>query len=160
MTKERAKYKAQKRREWADLAEKKAAALQAEYDADPRSNDWAFWSEPIKTDHYSARSHQRARDVLNNKKQKIFDLLDKAKMHREKADNLERFANTNKGDAERKRESERKALDQVLTVGSMVYSALYRREGRIVKVNTKTYRIDFGDWSATQDKTYVEPLAV
>lgn len=159
MTKERALRRAAQRRAWADAAEAKAAQLQKEYDDDPRSNDWAFWSEPIKIGHHSERRHRRARELLNNKKQRIFDLLDKAKMHRQKADNLERFASTHKGDAERRRQAEREALDSILGVGSRVHSIIYRRDGEITKVFPKSYRVKFSeDWSVTMEKTFVQPI--
>ena len=157
MTKKYALRKAARRREWADIAEAKAKVLQAEYDSDPRSNDWAFWSEPIKIGHHSERRHRRAREALNNKKQRIFDLLDRAKLHREKAEHLERFASTHKGDAERRRQSQREKNDTQIAVGSRVIDGVFNREAATVtKVNAKSYRIKFSDGvEMTRDKSFL-----
>ena len=117
MTKDNARIKAEKYRRWADLTDKKRSE---------RWDDWFAkygqfdWTEPVKIGHHSQRRHEK----MFEKKDKFFrqqvELEQKAKRFREKADNLERFANTNKGDAERKREQARQVNDKLIGVGSKV----------------------------------------
>lgn len=160
MTKERALKKATLRREWAEKAESKAKAILTELDNDPIASDFNFWSEPIKIGHHSERRHRRLREGFIAKKQKAFDLLDKAKDHREKADNLETFANTHKGDAERRRELVRQENDTQITIGTKVVDGVFNRSAaEVVKVNAKSYRLRFPDgWEITRDKSYVQKI--
>ena len=64
------------------------------------------------------------------------------------------------GDAERRREAERMALDSVLNKGSKVHDLCFG-PGEIVGVYKKSYRIKFDRSGSTyaRDKSYVRPLA-
>lgn len=154
MNKEQARMKAEKRFAWAIAAQDRAKKIQEELNADPRYTDQQFWLEPIKVGHHSERRHRRARDTYMAKEKRIIDLLDKAKDHREKAQNLLYFANRNKGDAEKKREQERVQADSVYTVGSSINDFAYGA-GEVLKVNKKTYTVRFRlGFTCTRDKSY------
>lgn len=158
MTKDRARLKAAKYLEWADLADKKAEATLQEFNSHPGADDWNFWTQPIQPTS-QGRAFANRREKLLNKRKYAWELQDKAKRFREKAENLTEFANRNKGDAEAKREAKRQELDKIISVGSRIYNLIYSRSGTVIKVNTKTYRIQFDDGlKATQPKTFCEPL--
>lgn len=155
MTKDRARYKAVKYREWADLADKKREELSKAWYAKYGQFDW---SEPIKLGHHSQRRHERVFEERDNFFRIQIELEGKAKRFREKAANLEHFANTNKGDAERKREQERQENDAVITVGSKVKDWVFGL-GEVVKVNKKTYTVKWANSLVfTRDKSYVQPI--
>lgn len=156
MTKDRAARKAIQYREWADKVEKISKALYAQYQADPRATDMAFWTEPIKIGHHSERKHRNARATLFRKQEKILELDKKAASFREKADNLEHFANTHAGDAERKRQAVRDEKDKTVTVGSEVVDWCFGK-GVVLRVNTKTYTIQFDRGTkTTRDKSFIK----
>lgn len=157
MTKDRARFKAAKYIEWAEIAEKKARQIIVEFNSHPGANDWNYWTQPI---HSNARGRAFAnqRERLRNKIGKSNELSEKAKRFREKAENLLRFANTNKGDAERNRDLRRADNDELIGVGTEIYDFAYR-EGIVIKVNKKTYTIRWASGGIfTRDKSYVEPL--
>lgn len=155
MTKDRARYKAVKYREWADLADKRREELRRIWYADYGQFDW---SEPVKIGHHSQRRHERMFEKRDNFFKTQIELEEKAKRFREKANNLEDFANTNKGDAERKREQERQANDAVVRVGSKVKDWVFGL-GEVLKVNKKTYTIKWPSGSVfTRDKSYIQPI--
>jgi len=84
------------------------------------------------------------------------ELEDKAKRMREKSENLLIFANTNKGDAEAKRQIQRDLADSQIVVGSKVYDWSFG-DGVVEKVNKKTYTIQFKSGSKfTRDKSYIK----
>lgn len=154
MRKEAAKAKAHKRIAWAEVAEKRATEIRTSLSSDERYKDFAFWSEPIKVGHHSEGKHRRTRDAYNNKEKKIFELLDKAKGHRSKAENLLTFANRNKGDAETARDKKRNIADKRYMVGGSIFDFAFR-DGVILKVNKKTYTIRFSSgYTTTRDKSY------
>lgn len=156
MTKDRARYKAAKYREWAAKAQEKSVELHKHLQEDYRDYDF---TQPILIGHHSERRHRRDRERYNNKMQQIIDLDNKAKEFLERADNLEHFANTNKGDAERKREQERQVNDKWVKVGSQVEDWVFGF-GEVVKVNKKTYTIKWPSGSVfTRDKSYIRPKA-
>ena len=70
-----------------------------------------------------------------------------------------------KGDAERRRQAEREALDKIIGKGSKVYDFCFG-EGVVVGVYKKSYRINFGmskarpgeDFICSRDKSYVRPI--
>lgn len=158
MTKERARAKAHKRREWATLAEAKADAIDKGLNADPRYTDFAFWSEPIKIGHHSEGKHRRARAGFESKMQKSMELRNLAKSHREKADNLESFANRNAGDAEAKRQEKRAEADELFDVGSPVVDWCFG-QGIIERVNKNTYSIRFASgYKCARDKSFIKTV--
>lgn len=135
--------RAEQRNEWACAAETTAAALLAN-----RNSDWAFVSQP---------GHIPARAAENQRSQRAFELLEKAKAHREKATNLAALANRNVGDAERKRQEIRDASN--LQPGDRAVSVHYGA-CEIVKSNAKTYRIRTASgFTTTQDKSFVKAAA-
>ncbi len=101
MTKDRARAKSIKYIEWAEKAEAKSKAIHERFSADFKDFDW---TQPILLGHHSQRRHQKIYERRDNMHRTINELDAKAKRFREKAENLLIFANTNKGDAERKRE--------------------------------------------------------
>lgn len=156
MTKERARIKAQKRREWAAVADAKADAIDKLLNADPRYTDFAFWSEPIKIGHHSESKHRRTRAGYQDKMRKSMELRKLANVHREKADNLEVFANRNAGDAETKRQEERAKADELFDVGSRVQDWVFG-SGVIERVNKKTYSIRFDSgYKCARDKSFIK----
>jgi hypothetical protein len=155
MTKDRARYKAVKYREWSEKAAVKSAELHKQLQEDYKHFDF---TQPILVGHHSERRHRADRERYNNKMQQIFDLDNKAKEFLERAANLEQFANTNKGDAERKRDEKRQANDALIRVGSKIFDVVYR-EGEVLKVNKKTYTVKWATGSVfTRDKSFVQIL--
>jgi hypothetical protein len=153
MTKDRARQKAAQYREWADKADKKARVLQENWSAEFKDFDW---TQPILRGHHSQRRHEKVYERRNAFHQKLAELEAKAKRFREKADNLEAFANTNKGDAERRRTAEREKNDTLITVGTRIHDPCFRG-GEVIKVNKKTYTIKFDNGGKfTRDKSYVQ----
>lgn len=151
MTKEAAKRKAEKRLEWAVIAERKANEVRKAREI--KFKDFDF-TQPILRGHHSQRRHERMYEYRNASHTKENELLAKAKMHREKAENLLIFASRNKGDAEARRVEKRAAADKIHVVGSDIYDFCFGL-GTIEKVNKKTYTIRFRSGSKfTRDKSY------
>lgn len=157
MTKDRARQKALQYIEWAILADGKREALSKNWYATYGSFDW---SEPIKLGHHSQKRHEKMFERRDSFFRTQIELENKAKRFREKAGNLLHFADTNKGDAERKRERERAELDKVIAVGSRVTSFLMNgKVGTVVRVFKKSYRVDYGgSETRTYRKDYCEPF--
>ena len=154
MTKDAARRRAAKYREWADKAITNAEAIETALKADPRFTDMQFWTEPIKIGHHSERGHRSTRARYTAKMDKALELRAKAKAMREKADNLEAFANRNAGDAARKRKELRAEADKRFTVGSRVFDPCFRG-GVITKVNKNTYTVRYDrGFSFSRDKVY------
>lgn len=151
MTKEAAKNKAIKYLLWADLAEKKSKQIYDSFNANFKDFDW---TQPILLGHHSQRRHEKVYERRNSVMSRIRELDARAKRFREKAVNLNYFANTNKGDAEARRIEKRKTVDSLFSVGSEIYDVCYR-SGVILKVNTKTFTIRFASgFTTTRDKSY------
>lgn len=136
MTKERARQKAAKYLEWAEKAEKKSKETYDAFQAVYKDFDW---TQPILLGHHSQKRHQRVYEKRNSMHEKVRELDEKAKRFREKADNLLRFANTNKGDAERRREKIREELDKVVKVGDIIITMYGEKE--VLKINKKSYTV-------------------
>jgi len=154
MTKDRARYKAAKYREWAAKASAKSVEVHQQLREDYKHFDF---TQPILVGHHSERRHRADRERYNNKMQLVFDLENKAKVFLDRAANLEQFANTNKGDAERRREAERQANDKFIKVGSKVIDWIFG-QGEVIKVNKKTYTIRWPSGSVfTRDKSFIKP---
>lgn len=151
MTKERAKIKAQKYLEWAELAEKKSQSIYGSFQSIYKDFDW---TQPILRGHHSQRRHEKVFERRDSVMRKTIELDQKAKRFREKASNLLRFANINKGDAEAARVEKRELADSVFIEGSNIYDPCYR-DGVVLKVNKKTYTIRFASgFKTTRDKSY------
>lgn len=151
MTKERALQKAKLYREWAEKRTVKGKSME---DAHFKWTHAFDFTEPIKIGHHSEKKHRAIMEKRDNEMRSIIENDKIIKRMLEKAENLERFANTNKGDAERKREEQRAKVDTLFKVGSNVYDFCFR-EGVIMKVNKKTFTIKFASGSTfTRDKSY------
>lgn len=136
MTKQRALQKAKQYREWGNKNLEKAKDIYSKYHEEMKNFDW---TQPILKGHHSQTKHEKIYERRNKIHETVNELEAKGKRMLEKADNLERFANTNKGDAEKRREEMRNALDKVLKVGDTIYT-LYGAKV-ILKINKKTYTI-------------------
>ena len=148
----RAKRKADRYLQWAEKAEKKANNLMGESD---KITDNIPFGQPVLMGHHSEKRHRRDLERSNNKMDKAMELRDKAKRHREKADNIMYFKTRVKGDAERKRQKIREKNDEKIKVGSIVGDWCYGK-GEIIKVNKKTYKIKFNDnFIINRDKSYI-----
>jgi len=153
MTKDRARIKSEQYIKWAILNENKAKDLQTNWYRDYGQFDW---TEPIKRGHHSQRRHEKVFEKRASFHTKMKELEDKAKRMREKSENLLIFANTNKGDAEAKRQIQRDLADSQIVVGSKVYDWCFG-DGVVEKVNKKTYTIQFKSGSKfTRDKSYIK----
>lgn len=150
--KERARIKAQNYRKWADANEAKANKIHEDWRKVYGSFDW---TQPILRGHHSQRAHERVYERRDAMHRKVAELYEKAKRMREKATNLEHFANTNKGDAEARRQAVRDANDASITKGATVHDACFGA-GVVVRVNKKTYSIQFKSGSVyARDKSFV-----
>ena len=130
---------------WALAAEQQAAAIyasQPQYARDP-----AFLTQPAR----SGRGVARERVRLREREKRAWELEVKAKAHRAKATELRRMAGTNAGDAAAARNAHREALTSIIAVGDMVESVYGVR--RVVKINTKSLRIEGALGAITIDKS-------
>lgn len=152
MTKERAKVKAGMYLEWADKAEAKSKELLETFHTQYKDFDW---TQPILIGHHSQRRHEKVFEHRDSVMRRSIELDAKAKRFREKAENLLQFANTNKGDAERKRQAKREEVDAIVKVGMYVDSCMYG-VGEVLKVNQKTYTMRFpSGFKTTIDKSWI-----
>lgn len=150
MTKERALAKSKQYREWATKKMEKAKEIYANYSAEMKDFDW---TQPILKGHHSQRRHEKIYERRNSIHAKVNEMEAHAKRMFEKADNLEAFANTNKGDAERKRQAERDENDKNIKVGDMVKTIYGMKE--VLKINKKTYTIKGESHNFTIDKAWI-----
>lgn len=114
-----------------------------------------FLTEPIKTDHHSAKRHRRLRERISNSIDKKFTLL-------AEAERLRKLAQPQKariaGDAARRDQAIREEKDQVITVGSRVNDVVFG-QGEVVRVNKKSYTVRWdGGSTFSRDKIYLKPL--
>jgi hypothetical protein len=148
---ERAERKAARYEGWADKREHDATAKLNSF---PEiRHDWAFITQP---------GHIPFRARMNASDDRAFESLKIAKGMREKAANIldVRVA----GDAERRREKVRAALDTIISKGSRVQDAVFG-EGVVLGVYKKSYRIQFDSkcgpgqfFTCARDKSYVRPI--
>jgi len=149
---EKAERKAERREAWAESAEKKSAQYNEE---SRRMMSVIPMGQPILIGHHSEKRDRRYRERAWNKMGKAVEESDKAQYHREKAQNLRRVQVA--GDAERRRQAEREAMDAVLSKGSTVIDAVFG-PGVIVGVYKKSYRIEFDrGFTYARDKSFVRP---
>lgn len=138
MTKERAKAKAIKYLEWAQIAIKKSEEIYKNWNEQYQHFDW---TQPILKGHHSQKRHEKIYEKRTNIHKKINALDTKAKSFIEKANNLNIFANTHKGDAEKRRQAKRENLDNIVKIGTRIVT-LYGH-GAVVKINKKTYMVQY-----------------
>jgi hypothetical protein len=122
-----------------EAAAKNDAKAQGLYQASRPTDDPAFWTQP-------GRNPARLR--ANNASQRAFDLERKAQEQRSRAGQLERLANTNRGDAQAARDDingQARALwiSRGLKKGMQVESATYGHEATVARVNAKTVTLRF-----------------
>ena len=132
--------------EW---AAKRERAANATLNSHPEMrHDWAFISQPGRI---------IARERMNKADDRALESLHIADRMKDKAESLRHVRVA--GDAERRREAKRKALDSMLNKGSRVIDFCFG-PGEIVGIYKKSYRIKF-DRSGSiyaRDKSYVRPL--
>ncbi len=151
MTKERALIKSKKYLEWAEKAEQKAKSIYHNWCEQYKDFDW---TQPILRGHHSQKRHEKIYERRNTIHTKVQELEQKAKRLREKATNLEMFANRNKGDAERARDIRREQASNVFKENSEIYDFAYG-SGIVKKVNKKTFTVVFkSGFTCTRDKSY------
>ena len=143
----KAEKKAERLDEWAEKREKKAEQDLNSYPS--LRHDWAFITQP---------GHIPARARMNRADDRACESLKVAEGMRSKADCLRHVRVA--GDAERKREKIRAALDTMISKGSQVHDAVFGL-GTVVGVYPKSYRIRFNrlDRAISRDKSYVRPVA-
>ncbi len=149
---EKAEAKADRYEEWAEKREVKASA-QLNRNPEMR-HDWAFITQP-------GHIPERARMIKSD--DRAYESLNVARGMRSKADGLRNVRVA--GDAERKRQSRREALDGLITKGTKVHDAVFG-EGTVLSIHKKSYRIQFVSkcnpdqpFICARDKSYVLPLS-
>jgi hypothetical protein len=117
--------------------------------------DHGFMFQPAKAN--SPFAKRRAR--ITDRYEAGLQLLTEADELRKKADWIDAGKAQVKGDAERKRQATRDALDKLITVGTRVHDFCFG-DGEVVRVYPKSYRIKFDRTGSTfsRDKSYVRPL--
>lgn len=86
---ERAKNRAERRKQWAGSASKKSDEY---YNKSNKHRDFLCLGEPIKVGHHSEKRHRKIIEEANNNTRKSIELDDKAKEHEYKAQHWERMA--------------------------------------------------------------------
>jgi len=95
------------------------------------------------------------RDRINRQDDRAFESLHKAAEMHSKAENLRHVRLA--GDAERRRQAKREALDKLIGKGSRVCDGVFSL-GTVVSVHKKSYRIKFDSGGTyARDKSYVRP---
>ena len=126
----------------AENREQKADGLRKE--VEPFISDIAFVTQPI-TQNAGGRSFARFRERINGKVDKRFGLENEADELRARAGRLSEPV-AMKGDAEKRKTAEREEMDKIVKVGTKVNYRLFNcGECTVVKVNKKTYTVEFTD---------------
>jgi len=129
--------------------DKEADTKQAEFNS--HRGDTAYMTQPGGAESAFGRSRIRAIKGYD----KGIQLRSEAADLRAKADFLEQKGVAVRGDAEKRREDKRNENDGLISVGSRVFSPLYRG-GEVVRVNKKTYTIRFeSGFTCSQDKSWI-----
>jgi hypothetical protein len=135
---ERANRKAARLIKSAEIRERDAEILNKQ--VEPYVSDWSFVTQPI-TSNSGGRAFARFREKINNKIDRKYGLINEAKDLRDRAEILANSVSV-KGDAERRREKMRQALDEKIKIGSRVnYKLFVNGTGTVVRVNKKSYTI-------------------
>lgn len=126
-------------RQQADRADARGQSI---YDRNRRPGDNAFWTQPGL-----GKQRDKARAAIG----RAFDEQKKAERLRQRAANLEQLANTNKGDAARRRVQRADAIKSShkgLKKGDTIEGVLYGRR-EVVKVNAKSVTVkgDMGNFT-------------
>lgn len=144
--------KIERLRERAARLEREGNAKRAEWER--YRGDVAFLTQPAGRGSAFGRRRQRIFDRYV----KGGELLIKAQELRAQADRLETYGIPEKGDAERRRQRRRDAADTVIAVGSRVSHPM-GGFGTVLKVNKKTYRVEFDrGFTWTEDKSFFKLL--
>lgn len=143
---DKAEQKAEKYDTWAAKREIKAkAALNSHPEI---RHDWAFITQPGRIP---------LRERMNKSDDRAFESLKVAEGMRSKAASIRNVRVA--GDAEKRRQAIREALDTVILKGSRVHDACFGA-GTVIGVYKKSYRIKFDrDFTYARDKSYVRLLA-
>jgi hypothetical protein len=138
----------------ADRLEKLAAVEASKV---TKYDDFAFWTQPILIGHHSEKSHRRLRDRLSASMTKSVQYANEAQELRAAAAPAKaRIA----GDAERKRQQERDALDKLVTVGTRVMDFSFG-EGTVVRIHKKSYTVKYDrGFQYSRDKSYFRLLPI
>lgn len=122
----------------ADQLDRQAAQLESQAQEHLRKvtpyDDYAFWTQPILTDHHSARGMIRLRERLSNHRSQASDQRKHAESLHATAKRLRRLAQPASVDPPQVR-------DPSFQVGSIVHVSLFGSEGTIVKVNPHSYSV-------------------
>jgi len=142
-------------------AEKKADRLLAR--ADRLDNEAAQKAAPLEamrgdTAFFTQPGQSPFRDRIFRSYDKAGELAQEARKARERADGIMRYKTAVAGDAERRRQAKREALDVIFGKGSRVYDPV-GGEGTIISVHKKSYRVKFDrGFTWARDKSYVRPI--
>jgi hypothetical protein len=124
-------------------ADSKAAPLEA------MRGDHAFFTQPGRIPY---------RDKIFKSFNKSAELNKEADQILKRAENIMHYKTIVAGDAERKRQAKREALDQIIQKGSRVHDFAFG-DGVVIGVYKKSYRIQFDrGYTYSRDKSYVQPL--
>lgn len=144
---EKADAKADRYDEWAAKREKAATAALNSYPS--IRHDWAFITQPGRIPF---------RDRMNKADDRACESLKVAEGMRSKADSLRHVKVA--GDAERRRQAERDALDKIITKGSRV-TDVFCGDGTVIGVYHMSYRIRYDrGFTHSVDKSFVRPIAM
>lgn len=145
---EGADRKADRYEEWGQKRVREANAT-LNYNHQHYTSDIAFNTQP---GHFPLR----ARVIAQN--DRAFESITKGEEMLGKAERLRHVQVA--GDAERKRQAKREALDKIIAKGSRVFDFAFG-VGTVVGIYLKSYRIKFDASGSTyaRDKSYVRPMA-
>lgn len=140
----------------AAIRQSKAEELRTQ--TEPYMSDIAFVTQPI-TPGAGGRSFSRFRDKVYNKIDRRFGLENEADELKERAERLMAPV-AMKGDAEKRKTAEREAMDKIVKVGTKVNYRLFNRgESQVIRINKKTYTIQFEDKTKfSVDKRFVSVI--
>jgi hypothetical protein len=133
--------KVERLRKWADSRDTQALGKMSEWKEN--SKDWAYVTQPnINTS--GGRAFTRSRERVLNRYDSGIKLSIEADKMRDQAYWLEKRGAVVKGDADRKRQAERDAMDKLVQVGSkLIYPLFAQPLCTVVKINKKTYTVKF-----------------
>ena len=144
---EKADRKADRYEGW---AAKREARASAQLNSNPEvRHDWAFITQP---------GHIPMRARMIKADDKAYESLQVANRMKAKANSLRHVQVA--GDAEKKRQGYREAMDERISKGSRVHDFAFG-DGEVIGVYKKSYRIKFdGGFTYARDKSYVAPLSI
>ena len=147
--------KAELLEERADKKREKAAQLDENVRVGSNDNDYNFWTQP-------SMNHSSAGRTFENRRKRLREKMDQARVLRKEADELERRAKSLrktpvvKGDAEQRRQEKRDELDKKIKVGAPIKHFMGMK-GYVLKVNKKSYTIEWESGRIeAEEKTYVQ----